>query len=275
MAAYPQLFSDRPLRAFSTLGCADLTLDEVLALAHRHGLPAVELRALAGSVDLATVFTAVYGTAARLAERLVTAPARIVGLGTSVRLMAERDGDRDALLALAPWAEAAGVPFLRLFDGGETSDAAEIAKARSMLQWWRKVRRDRNWTVDIIVETHDALAHPMALARFLAAVPDAALLWDTHHTWKRGGQDPIETWHMVGPHTRHIHVKDSVSRRGPRPLYCYVLPGRGEFPMAALRAALAASDYRGVVSLEWERLWHPELPPLEDALVEAAACGWW
>ena len=33
---------------------------------------------------------------------------------------------------------------------------------------------------------------------------------------------------------------------------------------AAQRAAFA-----GVVSLEWERLWHPYLPPLEDAL-EAA-----
>ncbi|MGG2474197.1 sugar phosphate isomerase/epimerase family protein, partial [Rhizobium sp. BR5] len=27
------------------------------------------------------------------------------------------------------------------------------------------------------------------------------------------------------------------------------------------------------LSLEWERHWHPELPPLEDALM--AARNWW
>jgi hypothetical protein len=44
--------------------------------------------------------------------------------------------------------------------------------------------------------------------------------------------------------------------------------------MAALREALG-SGYAGAVSLEWERQWHPELPPLADALRSAAARSWW
>jgi hypothetical protein len=44
--------------------------------------------------------------------------------------------------------------------------------------------------------------------------------------------------------------------------------------MAALRAALGGS-FSGAVSLEWERQWHPELPPLEDALRSAFDRSWW
>jgi len=62
-----------------------------------------------------------------------------------------------------------------------------------------------------------------------------------------------------------------VSQPGPRLPYSYVLPGAGEFPMRALCTAL--SGYDGVLSLEWERLWHPDLPPMDEAL--RAAGGWW
>ena len=43
----------------------------------------------------------------------------------------------------------------------------------------------------------------------------------------------------------------------------------------ALFAALRVDDYSRVVSLEWERLWHPYLPPLAEALSVAAKREWW
>jgi len=44
--------------------------------------------------------------------------------------------------------------------------------------------------------------------------------------------------------------------------------------MAPLRAALQAG-FGGAVSLEWERLWHPQLAPLDEALASATRLGWW
>ena len=44
--------------------------------------------------------------------------------------------------------------------------------------------------------------------------------------------------------------------------------------MAPLRAALTA-EFAGCVSLEWEKLWHPYLAPLDDALTAAAKRNWW
>jgi len=45
--------------------------------------------------------------------------------------------------------------------------------------------------------------------------------------------------------------------------------------MAALRSQLVADGYAGVVSLEWERLWHAELPALDLALQAARSNKWW
>ena len=73
----------------------------------------------------------------------------------------------------------------------------------------------------------------------------------------------------------HVHVKDSVSRPSARHPYTYVLPGDGEFPAAPLFAELRAGGFDGPVSLEWERMWHPYLPPLDEALRVAGARGWW
>jgi hypothetical protein len=38
---------------------------------------------------------------------------------------------------------------------------------------------------------------------------------------------------------------------------------------------LRADNFAGPVSLEWERLWHPYLPPLDVALACAEKNRWW
>ena len=263
------------LHAFSTLGCPDLSLDEVIDLAARHGLSAVELRALDGRLDLPDALAAKYVTPARLADRLATSPVEVVSLGTSVRLMTPALDDRANLIAHVVWAEAIGARSLRVFDGGERATANEIEQARNLLHWWREMRAEYRWSVDLVVETHDALAQPLALRRFVEEIPEALILWDAHHTWKKGGERPALTWETVAGHTTHIHVKDSVSEPGAKLPYRYVAPGTGEFPMRELLAALTADGYAGVLSLEWERLWHPELPPLDTALDSASDSQWW
>lgn len=261
-------------KAFSTLGCPELALDAVFALATRHRLDAVELRALCGTVELPVLFADRFGTPGDFARAVEAQPVRIAAFGTSVRLLDAGVEDRAALLEYVPWAEAGRVAHLRVFDGGEQADAAERARARDLLAWWRAERAAHGWAVDLIVETHDALANAATLTRFVEDFPETSLLWDTHHTWRKGGQGPADTWSILRRNTRHIHVKDSVSRPSARLPYSYTLPGQGEFPMPALRRVLQAEGYAGVLSLEWERMWHPALPPLDEALAAAAAASW-
>jgi sugar phosphate isomerase/epimerase len=261
-------------RCISTLGCPDYSLEEVLALAERHHLDAVEIRALSGTVDVPAVLAAAYDEPARLAARLQSARAPIVSLDTSLKLADNRPEDRAAFLQFVPWAEACGVPWLRVFDGGKHADAATHRTMADTVAWWREERRKHGWRADIMIETHDALFTADAIRQFLALAPGTAILWDTQHTWRNGGEDPLATWRAIQPHVVHIHVKDSVSQPSARHPFTYVLPGEGEFRMAPLRAELTAG-FTGCVSLEWERLWHPYLGPLDDALTAAAKRNWW
>lgn len=259
-------------RALSTLGCPELSLGDALALAERHGLDGIELRALGGTVDLPAYFAKKFGTPEQLRTQLPAG--QILALDTSFTLVGATPAAREALLQYVPWAEALGVGRLRVFDGGKNADAAELAEAAATCQWWHDLRAQQGWKTDLMIETHDSLFTADAIHRFLAVAPGAAILWDTHHTWKKGGENPVATWAAIKAQVAHIHVKDSVSQPSARHPFTYVLPGEGEFPMAPLRQVLQA-EYTGYVSLEWEKLWHPYLPALEAALTAATAGHWW
>ena len=45
-------------------------------------------------------------------------------------------------------------------------------------------------------------------------------------------------------------------------------------PLAELVTLLRAEQFDGFISLEWEKLWHPYLPPLRDALVRLQQRNW-
>ncbi len=264
-------------RAFSTLGCVELTLDEIFALASRHELDAVELRGVGGSLDVPAWLAQTYGSPENFAAHALRSPIRIVALDTSLRLIGNTPAEREEFLQFIPWAEALGVPRLRVFDGGSKAlTDAELAQALDTLAWWNALRTENGWSTDLMIETHDALVTTPAIQRFLAAAPaGASLLWDAHHTWRQGGENPVATWQAIKSAVVHIHVKDSIAIPSGRHPYTYVPPGEGEFPMAALRDVLEREPYAGTVSLEWERHWHPTLEPLQGALITAAERRWW
>lgn len=261
-------------RAISTLGCAELSLEEAAALAARYRVDAIEVRALGGTLDLPRYLADRYGTPAAFAAAVAVTGVRVAALDTSFRLIDANPDDFEALLAFVPWAEAAGVRWLRVFDGGRKASDSELAEGGERVRAWQALRRARGWQVDWMVETHDALITAAAIRRFVHVAPDCGILWDAHHTWRKGGEAPLATWSAIAPHVVHVHVKDSIGRPSARHPFTYVPPGEGEFPMADLRDTLAR-EFSGFVSLEWERQWHPYLPSLETALRTASERSWW
>lgn len=262
-------------RCFSTLGCAEMELDEVIAMALRHQIDVIELRALGGSVDLPAYFKQLFGSPEKFADHIAATGVRITALDTSLSLNGSTDEEweRDTE-AFLPWAEALGGVDLRVFDGGTSHDTAAIATMAERVNWWQDLRTERGWQSDIMIETHDSLFTAKANLALLAAAPAARILWDSHHTWKRGGEDPVTTWRALEKHIVHVHVKDSVSQPSANHPYSYVVPGEGEFPAAPIMELLRA-EFSGPVSLEWEKLWHPYLTALDGALAAANERRWW
>jgi sugar phosphate isomerase/epimerase len=263
-------------RAFSTLGCVDLSLGDSLNLAVRHRIDTIELRGISGSLDVPAQLEKTFGTPEAFASWMKAKPVRICAMDTSLRLIGHQQADRDAFLRHLPWVEAIGTPRLRVFDGGTDLNGAELRQALDTLSWWNGLRNSKGWRADIMVETHDALTRTPTILRFLAQAPaSTSLLWDTHHTWRLGGEETAETWKHICSRVVHIHVKDSISRPSAHRDYTYVPPGQGEFAMRTLLDLLAQDGYRGPISLEWERHWQPELSPLHEVLSSAASHRWW
>jgi sugar phosphate isomerase/epimerase len=263
------------LHTFSTLGCPELDLDGAIALAARHGLHSLELRTLNSTTDLPAWFATHYGTPAGLAAHLKQRHVKVCAMGTSFKLVGHDDIDRLMLEHYVKWADEANVPWLRVFDGGRTGDSDEIAEAAETLAWWRAHRIKNNWAVDLMVETHDSLLDSERLHKFINKVPQVSILWDVHHTWKKGGEGPAHTWKAIRNHVVHLHVKDSVSKPSARHPYTYVLPGTGEMPAREVLRILQDNAFTGAVALEWEKMWHPYLPDLAEALAACRDQGWW
>ena len=247
----------------------------MVALAADRKIPAVELRALNGTIDLIAEFKRAFGSPAALRKWIAAQPVSVPMIGTSFKLRGHAPADRDALLAFVEWADALGTPWLRVFDGCTSADAGEIGDAVATLGWWAGESARRGFAVDLATETHDATAEPAALRVFLAAAPACRILWDAHHTWRRGGEAPDETWAYLKPHVVHLHFKDSATTPGVGEGFSYVLPGDGEFPLDDLAALLIADGYADALCLEWERMWHPALGPLEAPLDRLERFSWW
>ena len=130
-------------RAFSSLGCPEFTLDAAFALAEKHRLDGFELRALGGTIELPGYFAAQFGSPAALAEKLGAAAGKILALDTSLKLIGSTPAEWAGFLEFLPWAEALGVPRLRVFDGGRglSEDAlAEAAETVRTIRWRTRMR---------------------------------------------------------------------------------------------------------------------------------------
>ncbi len=264
--------------SFSTLGCPGKSLDEAMLLAKRFGLAALEIRTLCGNNNLVENLKARFGSPEQAAEEVDALALPICALDSSVRVITPTEEDRSELLSLAPWADALKVPSIRVFDGRPKQGAygaQHKQRAREFFSWWRQAREDKGWRVDIMVETHDILLSTRSIERFQADLPSpVAILWDTHHTWVKGGENPITTWNAIKHWVTHIHVKDKVLPREGLEA-AFALPGQGDFPYPTLLTQLVADNFTGAVSLEWEKYWKPELPELEQALEACAQANWW
>jgi len=262
----------RPARypiAFSTLGCPDWSWKTILANADAHGYSAIELRGIAGEMDLPKVpeFT---GT--RLAETkrdLAALGILVSDLGASARMHekdpAVRAAQFDEGRRFIDLAHAMGVKYVRVFGDaippGEPKD--EVLKRvvggfRTMADYAKPAG------VTVLIESHGDFTRSADLENVLTSVasPQFALLWDAHHTFVAGKEQPAETFATLGPWIRHTHLKDSKPEGADRR---YVLLGAGEVPVKEQVRVLATAGYKGLYCFEWEKKWHPEIEAPEIA----------
>lgn len=262
---------------FSTLGCPRLEWPQVLDLAVANGYAAIELRGIMGDVDLPKRPELAPSQLATRRAELADRGLRVIGLGSSTNMHEPDPAKRAAQLADArafiALAGALGTPYVRVF-GNEypPNEPREVTLARIVSGLGELGAFAADHGVTVLIESHGAFTDSPTLKELLerAASPNVALLWDAHHTFVSGKEQPEDTVRNLGKWIRHTHLKDSVPAGSDRR---YVLVGTGEVPVRRQVEALARIGYAGYYNFEWEKLWHPEIEEPEVAIPQFARVG--
>jgi len=261
---------------FSTLGCPTWTWTQILDFAALHDFAAVELRGLQAAMDLsqAPEFSREGGRVDLATQQLRARGLRVSCLGASAQMHemdpTKRAAQLDEARRFIDLAEALRAPYVRVFGNNYVSGVPRDAMLAHIAQGLRELgdyARPRHVTV--LIESHGDFTDSPSLLDVLrrADSPAVALLWDAHHTFVSGKEQPEETVLQLGRYIRHTHLKDSVAAGTERR---YVLTGTGDVPVRRQIEALLRFGYQGVYSFEWEKRWHPEIPEPEVALAQFA-----
>jgi sugar phosphate isomerase/epimerase len=167
-----------------------------------------------------------------------------------------------------------GSPRIRVFGGAPEGEDIGISTGRAAERIARLAERGRELGVRVALETHDSFASGSSTASVLATVPDryAGALWDTLNPFVVG-EPPEQTLDAVWERLVHVHIKDGGVP--PKTEECR-LAGEGRVPMRSILAALDDRGYDGWLSVEWEKLWQPQIAEPEVALPHYANAlsGW-
>ena len=256
--------------AFSTLGCPAWEWPKILDFAESQGFSAVELRGLMGSMDLPSRPEFAPERIAQSKKEVAAHGLKIANIGSSSALHdadpakhAQQIADAKRFIDLA---SALGSPYVRVF-GNEIKGPKEevLARVAAGLHELGEYAGPRGVTV--IIESHGDFVESPTLKEVLtrADSPHVALLWDAHHTFADGHEQPEFTVKELGSWIRHTHLKDSVPAGKERK---YVLAGRGDVPIQRQIQALRKIGYKGYYCFEWEKAWHPDLEEPEVAFAD-------
>jgi sugar phosphate isomerase/epimerase len=263
--------TDRFPLVYSTLGCPDWSLERAAEEAVKHGYVGLEVRVLNGQIIPADLSTE---EQRQIRKLMADYGLKIVGIGASTRFSspdaATRQAQQDQLRQYLQLANALEVPMVRTFGG----DVAEGSTLDDAIDWVASSLEDvmedaEVQGVTVLLETHDAFCRGAEVARVLAQVdhPRLKAVWDVHHPY-RMGESVAETWRLIGDRVAHVHIKDA--RRRVDGSWQLVLLGEGEVPNREVVELLSREGYRGYLSVEWEKKWHPEIEEPEVALPQHA-----
>lgn len=255
--------------AFSTLGCPEWDLDQIVGAAREGRYDGVEWRGYQQEMELPRA--AIFAGAARAEtrQRFRDAGLGFACLSSSIRLAEPTpERRRQERVAVAEYAELArflDCGLVRVFGGNLPSGIEREAALPDMASFLRELGEiAAAQEVTLVLETHDAFSTGAQVAELLRQVdhPAVGALWDLHHPY-REGEAPETTVQALAPYLHHTHVKDSKDGR-------YCLMGEGDVPLAHMLGLLRETGYGDWVSVEWEKRWHPEIAGPEEVFPQYA-----
>ena len=260
--------------AFSTLGCPSWDWKTILGHASEWGYSAIELRGIQGEMDLTRRPEFSSSGLSQSLKDLEALNLRVSDLGASAYMHEFEPAKRKVQLEEAKrfidLAHRMKVPYVRVFGDKIVEGQPKQATVDRVVSGLRELgQHARGGGVQVLIESHGDFPDSPTLLDLMksVAMPDVAILWDAHHTYAMGKEQPADTFSRLKPYIRHTHIKDS---KGEGENLHYVLPGAGRIPIREIVRVLVSGGYRGYYCFEWEKAWHKEIEEPEVAFPQYA-----
>jgi len=256
-----------------TLGCPEWDLDTICEKGREYGFDGIDFRGLLGSLDI-TVLPEFTTRSAETLRKITDAGLAVSGIASNITVCVPeaRESNLEEAKRTIEVANRLNCRNIRVFGGGDPSKHGRETLADIGRECVGEILAiDGAGKLKWLFETHDLWIKATDCKRLLDSIPDPAFgaLWDMGHTSRVGGESPAESYGAIGPRVGHTHVKDAVydpkHKLAMRDGWRYVLPGKGQLPLAEAIALLRQEGYDGWIVFEHEKRWHPNLPEPEEA----------
>ena len=269
------LKKNKPLLAFSTLGCPDWNFRKITDFASQQGYRGIELRGIQRELDLTKCpeFNSPENISATV-RLMKDKELRFVDLGSSANLHfadpAARQKNLDEGRRFIDLADRINCPNVRVLpnvfpknqDRNETMDLI----SKGLLELGDHAKGSH---VKVLMETHGDLVKSDDIEKIMqsAAHKHVGLVWDVTNMWTITRESPVQVYNKLKSYIHHTHIKDAKLVDGK---VQYTFLGKGEVPIFEAIDALSNGGYKGFYSFEWEKLWHPEIAEPELAFADYA-----
>jgi fatty-acyl-CoA synthase len=242
---------------FSTVGCPDWSIADIVTTAKDLGYSAVEVRSLNGEL-YAPAMRELSTDYAKTKELLDKTGIKIAMLSSSAALAnhnVKHTAVKEALEYIALASEI-GVPYVRVmstdrpyFDGGDI----ELCQK----QYAEIVKESEASGVTPLMETNGLFVDTKLLSHFLDEVGgNSGALWDTHHPYRYNDEKIADTVANLGGRIKYAHLKDSAIEKGK---VTYKMMGSGDIPLKEIVLSLKDVGYAGYYTFEWVKMWEKDL----------------
>ena len=254
--------------SFSTLACPKWSWEKILDEARNFGYDGIEIRGIEGVLDFSQMEPFSLKNITKTMEQLRRNDLEISCLDTSIKFheealfeMSIKEGKEAIDLAMK-----LNCKFIRVFGNKipdksyESETINRIAAGLNQLGDYAKGKG-----VAVLVETHCDFSTGDSMLKLLEHVTskDVGVLWDLSNAYIDFGEPIAETFNKLSSYIRHVHLKDA---KGKYPNAALCLFGQGELFSQETISLLKSAGYEGWLSLEFEKLWHPELEEPEISL---------
>ncbi len=246
--------------AFSTLGCPDFSWVDIYSMAKDLGFDGIEIRGLGNEIFAvqAQPFTEsqLPHTVKKLSELRLQIPC--LSSGCCLKFAENSQKNHEEIMQYITLASKLGTPYIRILADLEPQPEGEVDDNVILAALSRLIPIAEEKGVTLLVETNGVYSDTTRLSKLLNQIKSDAVaaLWDTHHTYRFGGETPGKTVQNLGAYIQYVHIKDSVVENDS---IKYRMMGEGDMPVDDIMMALRSINYDGFVSLEWVKRWAADL----------------